>query len=655
MGEKLLVKISRWYIAFALIAIIISAVFAVFSNRIEIALVTAGIAVLYFVATIILKRYQRKWINKYLEGVEDEIESNLRDSIKFHPLPICVINSEERLAIVNDKFRNIFPNIQILNTKINDLIGYDSSELVPDGKERLLINVGERTYNILPSYRASETSKSVMLYFVDVTDHENLKIKYQNEKSCFAKVIVDNYDELLSKSSEDRKPIVSTNIETAIRTWAARLEALVLKLKKDQYQLIFDRKYFKGLVDSKFSILDEVRGIETDAEFPASISIGVGIDGASPAQTEEYANTSLDLSLGRGGDQAVVKSGRKVEYFGGKAQVFEIRNKGKSRVMAHALKRLISSSSQVIVIGHVNPDMDSFGAAVGIHRIAFANNRKTYIVLNNDTQFIEDVYKEAVNSGTYNFVDNKEALALAENPDTLLVIVDTNAPELVECKELLNRVDKKVLIDHHRKKETSIDNATLTFLEPNASSASELITELMQYDDDLRKINKFEADLLLAGIIVDTNSFSFRTGSRTFEAASWLRNNGGDSSSVRRLLQTGVVDVKLRAEIIANALIDSNGIAISQIVGKHDNMQLIIAQSADELLGVKGIIASFVIASNKDDVLISARSLGDLNVQVIMERFDGGGHLTAAAAQIKSKKVDEVVRTLKKYIKEALI
>ena len=655
MGEKLLGKISRLYIAFALIAIIISAVFAVYCNRIEIALVTAGIAVLYLVSTIILKRYQRKWINKYLEGVEDEIESNLRDSIKFHPLPVCVVNSEETLAIVNDKFRKIFPNIQILNTKIQDLIGYDPSELLPDGKDKFLINVGERTFNILPSYRASETSKSVMLYFVDVTEHENLKIKYQNERSCFAKVIVDNYDELLSKSSEDRKPIVSANIETAIRTWAARLESLVLKLKKDQYQLIFDRKHFKGLVDSKFSILDEVREIQTDAEFPASVSIGVGIDGASPAQTEEYAVTSLDLALGRGGDQAVVKSGRKVEYYGGKAQVFEIRNKGKSRVMAHALKRLIAHSSQVIVMGHINPDMDSFGASVGIHRIAFANNRRTYIVLNNDTLFIEDVYKEAVNSGTYNFVDNREALELAENPDTLLVIVDTNVPDLLECKELLGKVDKKVLIDHHRKKENSIDNATLTFLEPNASSASELITELMQYDDDLRKINKSEADLLLAGIIVDTNSFSFRTGSRTFEAASWLRNNGGDSSSVRRLLQTGVVDFKLRAEIIANAAIDNYGIAISQIAGKHDNMQLIIAQAADELLGIKGILASFVVASNKDEVLISARSLGDLNVQVIMERFNGGGHLTAAAAQIKSKNVDEVVRTLKKYIKEALV
>ena len=655
MGEKLLGKISRLYIAFALIAIIISAVFAVYCNRIEIALVTVGIAALYFVATIILKRYQRKWINKYLEGVEDEIESNLRDSIKFHPLPVCVVNSEERLAIVNDKFRKIFPNIQILNTKIKDLIGYDQSELIPDAKEKLLINVGDRTYNILPSARASETSKSVMLYFVDVTEHENLKIKYQNEKSCFAKVIVDNYDELLSKSSEDRKPIVSANIETAIRTWAAGLEALVLKLKKDQYQLIFDRKYFKGLVDSKFTILDEVRKIETDAEFPASISIGVGIDGVSPAQTEEYAVTSLDLAQGRGGDQAVIKSGRKVEYYGGKAQFFEIRNKGKSRVMAHALKRLISHSSQVIVMGHINPDMDSFGAAVGIHRIAFANNRRTYIVLNNDTQFIDDVYKEALKAGTYNFVDNKEALALAENPDTLLVIVDTNVPDLVECRELLNKVDKKVLIDHHRKKENSIDNTTLTFLEPNASSASELITELMQYDDDLRKINKSEADLLLAGIIVDTNSFSYRTGSRTFEAASWLRNNGGDSSSVRRLLQTGVVDFKLRAEIIANATIDNSGIAISQIAGKHDNMQLIIAQAADELLGVKGMLASFVVASNKDDVLISARSLGDLNVQVIMERFNGGGHLTAAAAQVRSKKVEEVVRTLKKYIKEALV
>lgn len=655
MGERLLEKISRMYIVFALIALIISACFAVFCNSIEIAIVTAGIAILFLLSTLILKKFQRKWINKYVEGVENEIEETLRNSVKCHPLPVCVIDNEGRIALANDIFKTIFPEIQILNTKIKDIIGYDQSELDPEGKEKLLIKAMDRTYKILPSFQISEASKSRMLYFVDITDHENLKIKYQNEKNCFAKVIVDNYDELLSKSPEDRKPIVAANIETAIRSWAIEIEALVLKLKKDQYQLIFDRKYFNKLVSSKFSILDEVREIETDAEFPASVSIGVGIDGTSPAQTEEYALTSLDLALGRGGDQAVVKSGRKVEYFGGKVEVYELRNKGKSRVMTHALKRLILHSSQVIVMGHTNPDMDSFGASLGIHRLAFANNKDTFIVLNKDTSFIEDVYTEAVKSGIYKFVDNKEALNLAENPDTLLIVVDTNVPELVECKELLSKIDKLVLIDHHRKKENSIDNATLTFLEPNASSTSELITELMQYDDDLRKINKAEADLLLAGIIVDTNSFSIRTGSRTFEAASWLRNNGGDSSAVRKLLQTGEGELKLRASIIENATIDSNGIAISQISGKHENMQLIIAQAADELLGIKNVVASFVIASGKGDILISSRSLGELNVQVIMERFDGGGHLTAAAAQIKDLKADEVVRRLKKYIKEALI
>ncbi|MDR2156557.1 MAG: DHH family phosphoesterase, partial [Clostridiales Family XIII bacterium] len=477
------------------------------------------------------------------------------------------------------------------------------------------------------------------------------KARYNDEKKCFAYVVVDNYDELLSKSQDEKKPIIAANIETRIRQWAAGIDASVLRFKKDQYHLIFDRRHFKGLSDSKFSVLDDIRTIETDADFPVSLSIGVGLDGDSPIKTEEYAIWALDLALGRGGDQAVVKSGRKVTYFGGKVQIIEKRNKGKSRVMAHALKQLIAQSSQVIIMGHKNPDMDSFGAAVGVYRIAFANNKDAYIVVDAYNHTLKDVYERAERSGGYRFIKNDEALKLVDR-DTLLIVVDTHVPDMVECRNLLGKTERMVVIDHHRKLERFIDNATLTFMEPNASSTSELIAEIMQYDDDIRKINKLEAELLLAGIFVDTNSFSVKTGARTFEAASWLRNNGGDSTAVRQLLQSDMMDFRQRASIIANAQFDKNGFAISRNEGKHENAQIIIAQAADELLDIKGIRASFVVGETSKEVVISARSLGDFNVQVLMERFGGGGHLTMAAAQVTDMTPEEVIGKLKAYISE---
>jgi c-di-AMP phosphodiesterase-like protein len=587
-----------------------------------------------------------------LEGVEKEVEDTLKYSLKNHPLPICVADADGRIVLLNGKFKEVFPGADARKTNIKEITGYEPKELRPD-EERKNIRIVEdgRTYAILASYLNKEISESIMLYFVDVTDYETLKARYNDEKKCFAYIIVDNYDELLSKSPDEKRAIVAANIETRIRRWASGIDASILRFKKDQYHLIFDRKYFKGLSDGKFSVLDDMREIETDADFPVSLSIGLGLDGSSPNRTEEYAKVALDLALGRGGDQAVVKSDRKVTYFGGKMQIIEKRNKGKSRVMAHALKQLIAQSSKVIIMGHKNPDMDSLGAAVGVYRIAFANNKEALIVIDAYNDTMKDIYEKAERSGSYRFVRNEEALKIADR-DALLIVVDTHVPDMVECRGLLGKTERMVVIDHHRKAERFIDNATLTFMEPNASSTSELIAEIMQYDDDIRKINKLEAELLLAGIFVDTNSFSVKTGTRTFEAASWLRNNGGDSTAVRQLLQTDMADFRQRASIIANAQFDKNGIAISRNEGKHANAQIVIAQAADELLDIKGIRASFVIGETQDGVVISARSLGDFNVQVLMERFGGGGHLTMAAAQVTDMTPEQVIAKLRKYIGE---
>jgi c-di-AMP phosphodiesterase-like protein len=670
MGDKLLLKIVRPYIISAVILFAPGLIFLLNPDVMPpyyarthhpADYILIACAAIFVVACFIIRAGQRRWIVSFLEGVENEVEDTIRYSVKNHPMPICVVNSEGKLVLTNGKFKDNFPAAKVLKTDIEEITGLKRAALEPDGSggaedhsatEPLQVVSGGKSWLVLTSYLNADISKSVMLYFIDITDFEALKARYAEEKQCFAYVIVDNYDELLSKSSDGRKPAIAAGLETAVRDWGSTLDAIVIRQRKDRYQLIFDRKHYRMIEEDAFTVLDTVRGIETDAEFPASFSIGVGVDGETLSVCEGYAAFALDLALGRGGDQAVVKKGSDVAYYGGKMQVIESRNKGKSRVMAHALKQLIAQSARVIVMGHKNPDMDSLGACVGISHIAFAHRKDAYIVRGEVGYSMQDVFAEAVKSGSYSFVSAEEALKLADE-DTLLVVVDAHTPGMLENKHLLSRVGRLVVIDHHRKKEDYIDGATLSFMDPNASSTSELIAEIMQYDDKVTKINKLEANLMLAGIFVDTNSFSVKTGTRTFEAASWLRENGGDSMAVRKFLQNDMSDFKQRANIISNAEFNDKGIAISRNEGKHANAQIIVAQAADELLDIKGIRASFVVGETKKEVVISARSLGGLNVQTIMERFGGGGHLTMAAAQVSGETQTDVIARLKQYIQEA--
>jgi c-di-AMP phosphodiesterase-like protein len=513
------------------------------------------------------------------------------------------------------------------------------------------ISAGGGSWLVLPSYLNEDISKSVMLHFVDITDYENLKEKYADEKQCFCYVVIDNYDGILSKSKDERKPVVAASLETAILEWGASMDAIAIRNSRDRYHLIFDTAQFRKLEAGKFSILDEVRKKETDAEFPASLSIGVGSGAETLSQAEEYAAFALDLAQGRGGDQAVVKTEDDVRYYGGKVQVIGSRNKGKSRVMSHALKQLLSQSSDVLIMGHKNMDMDSLGAALGVHRIAFSHGNDAHIVRGEIVKSMQDVFATAMKSGTYHFVNDEEAVKIVRS-DTLLVVVDSHTPGMVECAKLISMTERIVVIDHHRKMKDFIENATLTFMEPGASSTSELIAEIMQYDDKVGRINKIEANLMLAGIFVDTNNFSVNTGTRTFEAASWLRDNGADSMAVRGYLQSNMDDFRQRANIISNADFSIEGIAISRNEGVHSNAQIIVARAADELLDIKGIRASFVVGETKKDVVVSARSLGSLNVQAILEKFGGGGHLTMAAAQIPDTTQDEVIRKIKETVKE---
>ena len=653
MGNKILKSFVVPYLRIGIIALIVFALGLLYYN------VYAGMTALLITGALLLYFYQmsRKRIDlweEYAKTMTSEMEDILCRFVYYNSLPLCVINSQGIVTWFNQKFPELYEEVEMLDSNIYQLSGLKYGDLIQgvSGEKHILVNRKDKTYRVMSSFANEGKEGALMLYWMDVTNLETLKDLYKDEKLCYAYIDIDNYDELIAATPDERKSVIASQIETEIRQWAARMSATVVRYKSGRYFIAFEHKYFEKLEAGKFSILDDVRGIETDGDFPPSLSIGIGVGGKNLVELEEFAGAALDLALGRGGDQAVVKRKNKIEYYGGKLQTVEKRNKGKSRIMAHALRQMIDQSGKVIIMGHRNPDMDSFGSSLGISRIVKNRNKEGAILINSYSSSLMKIYKKAKETGHYHFVSSEEAKNMVDK-DTLLVVVDTHRPNLLDCPELLSMTDKIVVIDHHRKSEDSIENATLTYMEAYASSASELITEILQYIGDGKKmVEKLEAEALLAGITVDTKSFSIKTGVRTFEAASWLRRNGADTASVRQYFQTDMDSFKLKAEIIADAEILLGGFALSSCEGHHPNVHIITSQAADELLNIQDIRASFVVGSNEDGItVVSARSLGEVNVQTIMEKLGGGGHLATAGAQ-SDKSVEETLEEIRELIRE---
>lgn len=652
MGDKILKNLVMPYLKVNTFALIIFVGMLLYFN-VWAGLIGAVIIVLLFLIYRRTLNEQKKLAEIYVEGIIEGLDDTLNYSILNHPLPLCMIDSTGTLTLFNEKFNEIYGEGEALITNISQLTGMKNTDFFTEDmvEKPVQISKGDKTYKVLASYLNEDKNKSAVLYWIEVSNYEKLKVLYNEERTCFAYINVDNYDELLSSSPEESRSIMAAEIEKIIRQWALKLSGSLTRYKENQYFIVFEQKHYEKLEANKFSILDEIREIETEADFPVSLSMGIGLGGKNPSQQDEYAATALDLALGRGGDQAVVKRVNKIEYYGGRLQTVEKRNKGKSRIMAHALRRLVDQSSKVIIMGHKRPDMDCFGAGLGINRLAKNRNKESYIVMNAYNDSLAPMVERAKASDYCKFLSNQEALSSIDK-DTLLIVVDTHRPSMVECMELLSKTDKVVIIDHHRKGEEFIEKAILIYMEAYASSTSELITEILQYASEKKDIDKMEAEALLAGIIVDTNRFSIKTGVRTFEAASWLRRMGADTANVRQVFQTDLEDFKTRAEIISNAMVLSNGIALSSCRGRHADVQVINSQAADEILNIKGMRGSFVIGENEDGItVISARSLGEVNVQKIMEKLGGGGNLTKAGAQVDMT-VDDALIRLQEIIEE---
>ena len=578
----------------------------------------------------------------------------------YSPLPMCIVNAQGKVTRASRKIAEVFKYDGIIDYDVFALTGIKMPEFVKAAEEDtpLFIQRNEKTFRIGCGFlggsaeedgEEDHSNSSIILHFTDVTEYEELQKRYRDEKVYMMLVNVDNFDELTSSAGEIESTITA-NIDKLLRNWAAEMEAMIVRYKDSLYELVITNKNYEALVEDKFSILDKARIIETNADFPVTLSIGLGIGGKSLVELDDFAQEALDMALGRGGDQAVVKNGSNFEYYGGSTQSVEKSNKGKSRIIGHALATLMEQSSRIFIMGHKNPDMDSFAAAVGISRLAKTVGKDAYIILGEYNETMIDMVADAKKTGDYEFVTGERALGLVEE-NSLVVVVDTHRRMLVESIELVDQVERLAIIDHHRKAEDVLTNPTLSYLESYASSASELVTEILQYRLDKKALSRYEADVLMAGIMLDTNRFAVKAGVRTFEAASWLRRAGADLSRVRRYFQESPDSFINKANGIVNARILEDGIAMSICEGHSINTQVVNSQVADELLTIKGTTASFVAGRNEEgQTVVSARSLGNMNVQTIMEHFGGGGHMNTAGTKTDLSP-EEILAEIEEYIK----
>ena len=493
----------------------------------------------------------------------------------------------------------------------------------------------------------------IALYLFDETALKIALREVDNQSLAVGLIYLDNYDEALESVEEVRRSLLIALIDRKVNRYIAALDGICKKLEKDKYFVIMRKEAITQLQENRFDLLEDVKTVNIGNEMAVTISIGFGLNGLSYAQNYEFARNAIDIALGRGGDQAVVKVPENVIYYGGKSQQVEKSTRVKARVKAHALKEIISVKDEVYVMGHRMGDVDSFGASVGIYRIAEELDKKAHIVLNDVTSTMQpmvELFQKSEDYAPDMIINNAQALEMVGN-NAVLVVVDVNKPSITECPELLKRCKSIVVLDHHRQGSEIIENATLSYIEAYASSACEMVSEILQYISDNLKLRSEEADCMYSGIMIDTNNFMTKTGVRTFEAAAYLRRNGADVTRVRKLFRDDAAEYKAKADAVSQAEIYRQAYAISVCTGEGVASPTVVgAQAANELLNIKGIKASFILTAYNGIIYISARSIDEVNVQVIMERMGGGGHLNVAGAQIENGSIEEGIASIKRTL-----
>ena len=605
---------------------------------------------------------KKRELTKYIEDLSNEFDSATKHAIFNMPFPLVIIDKNGAITWYNTPFLEMMVEEDLLNERIYELIpNFKLSELLEAGDDTPInIKYGDNYYkvysNTIDTKKVSNRNKIILLYWVDNTEYVKLEAKYKGENTVIGLIYVDNYDEVKGSTPDINKPLVLAEIDKRIASYFTRYGGLVRKYENDKYLVIMNYFALESIKSKKFDILDQMKELNIGNTIPITLSMGVCATENNIIESYDNAKGAIDIALGRGGDQAVLKSGPSFEYFGGKSKALEKRNKVKSRVIAYALRQLIDQAENVFVMGHKNPDMDSFGSGIGILRAIDNRNKEGYLVLNGENPSIKNIYDKLRKEQPdllEKIITTEHALEII-NKDSLLIVVDNHKPSFTEAPELLDIADKAVVIDHHRRGTEFVKDPVLTYLEPYASSASELVTEVLSYMSEDLNLTKFEAEALLAGITVDTKNFSYQTGVRTFEAASILKRVGADTTTVRQLFRDNFNTFISKAEVIQSTRLILDRIAIGKLDKEMEDSVLIAAQAADELLDINGVEASFVLTRVNDRIHISGRSLGDISVQLILERLGGGGHLTSAGTQISGMSMEEAEEMLIDKIEEFL-
>lgn len=645
--------------SFLIVIAVLSAILIYFEPWIGLIGVIALVYLIYS-GNKTIETYNKQSI-EMVETLSDDFDSITKQAIFSMPFPMVITDEKANIIWYNTIFSNIFEDMDIMELKISEILPeIDIDEIISsDFNEKVSANLGAKSYRVYTNVvdvkkTGSDREKLLLLYFIDRTNYEDLKQKYIEEYPIVAKIEVDNYDEAMDSAPVANRPQLIAEIDSLIRDYFQSYDALVRKYDDDMYLVVMTFGALKGIKEKRFDLLDDLRELNMGNTIPITLSIGVASFGRSFKEAVNEADTCLDLALGRGGDQAVIKVEDNYEFFGGKSKAVEKRNKVKARVLGVALKQLIDGASDVYIMGHKNADMDAIGSAIGILRAVINRGVEGYIVLNKSNPSISNLLDRMKEEEPeqYSKIVTADFAQSNISSRSLVVMVDNHKPNFTESPELLGMTTQVVVIDHHRRGKEFVSNPVLTYVEPYASSTCELVTEMLVYMNDNLNLTHFEADALMSGIVVDTKNFSFQTGVRTFEAASILKRAGADMIKVKNLFQDDLDTLQNRAQVVHSTKIIFDKVALSKLEKKSENSILIAAQAADELLDINGVQASFVMTPVEDEIHVSGRSRGPFSVQLILEKLGGGGHLNMAGARIKTEDLEEAEQTLTNAIKD---
>ena len=600
-------------------------------------------------------------LDEHIKNLTFSLDKVAKVALVNSPFPLVIAETNGNLIFRNTKFNQEFANIDINNylTKIlNDVKAEIKNN---DKKEKIYdeIKIDKKNYKLYGDYMPLRDEYIITIYFVDDTKLVELENLFDNKDIYIGLIMLDNYEEITQRIPDEEKPQLMAKIEKTLYDWVSGFKGLMLKAERDTFVCIFEKQYIREIEDRKFDILDAIKELQPSDKMQFTLSIAISNDGTNNLEKYKTAQASLDIVLGRGGDQAVIHESDKYNFFGGRTQELEKRTKVKARIISHALEGLIQESSKVMIMGHSNSDMDCMGSSMGIYRLVKNLGKESNIVLNVNGDNLNTFLKELAEDTQYKdvIIEPQEAISKIDD-DTLLVVVDTNKKNYVESFDLLKKAKKIVVIDHHRRSPDYIENAMLTFHEVYASSTAELVTELVEYAQSEVKLESIEAEALYAGIMMDTKNFTFKTGVRTFEAAAYLRKCGVDIIKVKKWFQSDLDTYNKISNIIGKAELVYDTIAISIYEEEDKDANVVCAKAADELLTISNITASFVLGKLDDKICISGRSIGDINVQVILEKLGGGGHITLAGAQVEGMDIydakQELINRINEYFSEQI-